>query len=181
MCPQPVLGSSSEHHARCRAGSWMVRHTPEQHYLAFCPEQRILHSHPHLPHCPSLWRKLRGSAVTAPPLTREARGGGCSETVVPGGAIMPHITWKGAQPGIVGQMPGSGVFSLVQDAAVLRIYTVKSWVSGKGEVHFRHTSTSNKKGSGKRPLSYRLRAGGILLRGVCGAAHMPVEVVPGLH
>lgn len=38
---------------------------------------------------------------------------------------MPHMTWKGVQRGTVGQMPGSGAFSLVQEAAVLGIYTVK--------------------------------------------------------
>lgn len=75
MCLQPVLVSSSEHHARCRAGpGLLVRHIPEPHLLAFCSEQRTFHPHPHLPHCSSPWRKLRCSAVTPLPGKQEEEG-----------------------------------------------------------------------------------------------------------
>lgn len=50
MCPQPVLVPSSEHHARCRAvPGLLVRHIPELHLLAFCPEQRTFHRTPTYP------------------------------------------------------------------------------------------------------------------------------------
>lgn len=75
------------------------------------------------------------------PLPREAGGGvgwGCSEPVAPEEAIRPHMTWKGVQRGTVGQMPGTGVLSLVQEAAVLGTYTMAWRVTEREKSYLRH-------------------------------------------
>lgn len=126
IVPSRVMGlltgdaSSPEPHAQCPcpAGARII--TKAQSGAShLCPEQRTLCLHCHFP-----GRKLRGSAVT-----REARGGGFSEAVAPGGAERPHGTWKGG--GYRGTWPGSqGLgFSLwrlpgilTQEAAILGIY-----------------------------------------------------------
>ena len=82
MCPLP------EH----QGPGLSVRHTQEKH-VAFCPEQRTL-LHPTY----TITLLHRGSSeFCSHPHYQGSKGRGFGEAVVPGGAIKPHMTWKGAR------------------------------------------------------------------------------------